>query len=172
MYNKLLVISSSIEYQKLLYRPGYISVILDVHLYTKRSGIMASKTERVSARVPEDLVRRLEDVMDREGISSYSEVLRECIEEYIKLKTPTFSAEKILVDIGEDILSDIDNLVDIGRVAKREEAFAHAIKTWTEAEVEKYLVKRDRYSKAVSDAKTKILAQRGQKNLNSFYERP
>ena len=133
---------------------------------------MASKTSRVSARVPEDLVRRLEDVMDREGISSYSEVLRECIEEYINLKTPTFSSEKILIAIGEDILSDIDNLVDIGRVATREEAFAHAIKLWTEAEVDKYLVKREKYSKAISDTKSKILAQRGQKNLNSFYERP
>jgi hypothetical protein len=110
--------------------------------------------------------------MDREGISSYSEVLRSCIEEYIRLKTTTFSSQKILIDVGEDLLSDIDNLVDIGRVATREEAFSHAIKVWTEAEVEKYLVKRDRYSKAVSDAKTKILAQRNQKDLSSFYERP
>jgi metal-responsive CopG/Arc/MetJ family transcriptional regulator len=133
---------------------------------------MAQKTSRVSARVPEDLVRRLEDVMDREGISSYSVVLRECIEEYIKLKTVTYSTEKILIDIGEDILSDIDNLVDIGRVAKREEAFRFAIKVWTEAEVEKYLVKRDKYSKAISETKSKILAQRSQKDLSSFYERP
>ncbi len=133
---------------------------------------MASKTSRVSARVPEDLIRRLEDVMDREGIASISLVLRECIEEYIKLKTTPFSTEKILVDIGADILSDIDNLVDIGRVAGRNEAFRHAIKTWTEAEVEKYLVKREKYSKTISETKSKILDQRSQKRINSYYERP
>jgi metal-responsive CopG/Arc/MetJ family transcriptional regulator len=135
-------------------------------------GIMASKTSRVSARVPEDLIRRLEDVMDREGIASISMVLRECIEEYIKLKTTCFSTEKILIDIGEDILSDIDNLVDIGRVSGRGEAFRHAIKSWTEAEVERYLIKRDKYSRTISETKSKILTQRSQKSISSFYERP
>jgi metal-responsive CopG/Arc/MetJ family transcriptional regulator len=133
---------------------------------------MASKTSRVSARVPEDLVRKLEDVMDREDISSISIVLRECIREYIKLKTTQFSTEKILVDIGEDILSDIDNLVDIGRVSGREEAFRFAIKTWTESEVEKYLIKREKYSRSITETKSKILAQRSQKSISSFYERP
>jgi metal-responsive CopG/Arc/MetJ family transcriptional regulator len=133
---------------------------------------MASKTSRVSARVPEDLVRKLEDVMDREGITSISLCLRECIVEYIKLKTTSFSTDKIIIDIGEDILSDIDNLVDIGRISGRNEAFHHAIKTWTEAEVERYLLKRERYFKTISDTKTKILSERSQKQLNSFYERP
>jgi metal-responsive CopG/Arc/MetJ family transcriptional regulator len=135
-------------------------------------GIMVSKTARVSARVPEDLVRELEGIMDSEGISSISECLRDCIEEYIRLKTTQFSTKKILVDIGEDILEDIDNLVDIGRVSGREEAFRHAVKTWTESEVEKYLLKREKYYKTVAETKTKILTQRSQKNLNSFYERP
>jgi metal-responsive CopG/Arc/MetJ family transcriptional regulator len=133
---------------------------------------MASKTSRVSARVPEDIIRKLEDVMDREGKTSISECLRDCIEEYIKLKTTSFSTDKIVIAIGEDILSDIDNLVDIGRISGREEAFHYAIKTWTEGEVERYLLKRERYSKIISEAKTKILSQRSQKQLNSFYERP
>jgi metal-responsive CopG/Arc/MetJ family transcriptional regulator len=133
---------------------------------------MVSKTSRVSARVPEDLVRKLEDVMDREGISSISICLRECIKEYIQLKTTSFSTDKIVIDIGEDILSDIDNLVDIGRISGRNEAIHHAIKTWTEAEVERYLIKREKYFKTISETKTKILTQRSQKQLNSFYERP
>jgi hypothetical protein len=78
---------------------------------------MAQKTERVSARVPERLVRDLESIMDKEGLDSISECLRECIEEYIKLKSTLTSTENIIVDIGMDILSDIDNLVDIGRVS-------------------------------------------------------
>jgi metal-responsive CopG/Arc/MetJ family transcriptional regulator len=135
-------------------------------------GIMVSKTARVSARVPEDLVRKLEGIMDSEGILSISECLRECIEEYIKLKTKPFSTEKILIDVGFDILADVDNLVDIGRVSGRGEAFRHAIKDWTESEVEKYILKRAKYDKTVSDTKTRILDLRSQKNINSYYERP
>ena len=149
-----------------------MSLIISVQLYAIRMVYMASKTSRVSARVPEDLVRKLEDVMDREGIASISLCLRECIKEYINLKTTSFSTDKIILAVGEDILSDIDNLVDIGRISGREEAFHYAIKTWTEAEVERYLLKRERYFKTISDTKTKILSGRSQKQLNSFYERP
>lgn len=149
-----------------------MSLVIGVQLYAIKMINMATKTSRVSARVPEDLVRKLEDVMDREGITSISICLRECIIEYIKLKTTSFSTDNIIIEIGEDILSDIDNLVDIGRVSGRNEAIHHAIKTWTEAEVERYLLKRERYFKAISETKTKILSERTQKQLNSFYERP
>ncbi len=133
---------------------------------------MVSKTARVSARVPEELVRTLEGIMDQEGISSISECLRECIEEYIKLKASRISTENILIDIGEDILSDIDNLVDIGRVSKREEAFKYAIKSWTESQVEKYILKREKFSKNVAQTKAQILESHGQRKLNSYFSSP
>jgi metal-responsive CopG/Arc/MetJ family transcriptional regulator len=141
-------------------------------MYTIRMDVMASKTSRVSARVPEELVRRLEDVMDRKGIASMSECLRECIEEYIKLKTTLTSSQNIVIDIGEDILSDIDNLVDIGRVSSREEAFKYAIKSWTELQVEKYLLSREKYFKAIGETKTQILESRVQRKINSFHDSP
>lgn len=141
-------------------------------MYTNRMDVMASKTSRVSARVPEELVRKLEDIMDREGIDSVSKCIRECIEEYIKLKTTPISSQKIVFDIGEDILSDIDNLVDIGRVSNREEAFKYAIKTWTESHVDKYLLKRERYFKSVGETKTQILESRIQKKINSYHDSP
>ncbi|UCG68891.1 MAG: ribbon-helix-helix protein, CopG family [Thermoplasmata archaeon] len=133
---------------------------------------MAQNKARVSARVPEELVRKLEGIMDKEGIVSISECVRDCIEEYIKLKTGYISTENVVVDIGEDILSDIDNLVDIGRISGREEAFKHAIKTWTESQVEKYLLGRDKYYKQVAQTKTRILEDRGQRKINSYYKRP
>ncbi len=141
-------------------------------MYTNRAVIMASKTARVSARVPEDLVRKLEGIMDKEGIASISECLRDCIEEYIRLKTTRLSTEKIVIEIGEDILSDIDNLVDIGRVSGREEAFKNAIKSWAESEVEKYILKREDYLKSVAQTKIKILETRSQKYLSSEYKSP
>jgi metal-responsive CopG/Arc/MetJ family transcriptional regulator len=133
---------------------------------------MASKIARISARVPEELIRELEDIMDREGISSISQCLRECVEEYVKLKTSLISSENIVIDIGEDILSDIDNLVDIGRVSGREEAFRYAIKSWTESQVERYLIARDKYSRTVAQTKTRILESRGQKKINSYVGTP
>ena len=133
---------------------------------------MASKTSRVSARVPEELVRKLEGIMDTEGISSVSECLRECIEEFIKLKTTSLSTQNIVVDIGEDILSDIDNLVDIGRVSNREEAFKHAIKSWTESQFERYILKRENFFKSTAETKTRILEVKSQKHLISDHNKP
>jgi len=133
---------------------------------------MVSKTARVSARVPEELVRRLEGFMDNEGIESISEFLRDCIEEYIKLKTTCLSTQNIIVDIGEDILSDIDNLVDIGRISSREEAFKHAIKSWTESQVDRYILGREKYFKTVAETKSKILESRGQRKIHSYFETP
>ena len=134
--------------------------------------VMASKTARVSARVPEELVRRLEGIMDKEGIGSISECVRECIEEFIKLKTTRISTEKIIIDIGGDILSDIDNLVDIGRVSSREEAFRHALKSWTESQVEMYILNREGYFKTIAKTKTRILEGKSQKRFSSDYESP
>jgi metal-responsive CopG/Arc/MetJ family transcriptional regulator len=133
---------------------------------------MAQKTERVSARVPERLVRDLEGIMEKEGIDSISECLRECIEEYIKLKSTPISIENILVDVGVDILSDIDNLVDIGRVSGRSEAFHTAIKSWTEQQVDKYLLGRAEYSKVVGETKSQIINAREEKKNHSQLNSP
>lgn len=133
---------------------------------------MASKTARVTARVPEELVRRLEGIMEKEGIGSISECLRECIEEYINLKTKSLSTQNIIIDIGEDILSDIDNLVDIGRVSGRKEAFHHAIKSWTESQVERYIIQRKEYFETIAETKERILDEMRKKDLSSDYEAP
>jgi metal-responsive CopG/Arc/MetJ family transcriptional regulator len=133
---------------------------------------MAQKTERVSARVPEKLVRDLEGIMEKEGIDSISECLRECIEEYIKLKSTPISIENILVDVGVDILFDIDNLVDIGRVSDRSEAFHTAIKSWTEHQVDKYLLGRLEYLNLVSETKSQIINAREEKKNHSQLKSP
>jgi metal-responsive CopG/Arc/MetJ family transcriptional regulator len=133
---------------------------------------MAQKTERVSARVPEQLVRDLEGIMEKEGIDSISECLRECIEEYVKLKSTPISIENILVDVGVDILSDIDNLVDIGRVSDRSEAFHSAIKSWTELQVDKYLLGRTEYLKLVRETKSQIINAREEKRNHSHLKSP
>ena len=133
---------------------------------------MAQKTARVTARVPEDLLRHLEHIMDIENIDSLSEGLRICIEEFINLKTTHESSDKIMVDIGKAILEDIDLLVHLGRVSSREEAFKFAIKTWTEEHFEKYVTKAAKLEKAASETQSRILERRGQKLLSSYYQKP
>jgi Arc/MetJ-type ribon-helix-helix transcriptional regulator len=119
-----------------------------------------AKNSRVSARVPEKLVRELENIIEREGYGSMSICLRDCIEEFIKLKTSYHSTEKLLVTLGKDVLSDIDNLVDIGRVSDREEAFKHAVKDWAEMQMDKYLLQREMLMKKIDDNKSKLLESR------------
>ncbi len=133
---------------------------------------MAQKTARVTARVPEDLLRHLEHIMDIEGIHSLSEGLRICIEEFINLKTTLESSDKIAIDIGKAVLEDIDFLVQLGRVSSREEAFRYAIKTWTEEHFEKYVTKGAKLEKAARDTMDRILERRGQKLLTSYYQKP
>ncbi len=133
---------------------------------------MAQKTERVSARVPERLVRDLEGIMEKKGIHSVSVCLRECLEEYIKSNSTPISNENILIDIGVDILSDIDNLVDIGRVSGRSEAFHSAIKSWTEQQVDKYLLGRVDYSNLVRETKSQIINAREEKKNHSHLKSP
>jgi hypothetical protein len=82
------------------------------------------------------------------------------------------STENIIVDIGMDILSDIDNLVDIGRVSSRKEAFHTAIKSWTELQVDKFLLGRTEYSKLVGEAKSQILNAREEKINHSQLKSP
>jgi len=133
---------------------------------------MAQKTARVTARLPEELLRHLEHIMDKKGIGSISEGLRICIEEYIRLKTSPESSEKIAIDIGKAILEDIDLLVLMGRVSSREEAFRYAIKTWTEDHYEKYVTGAAQLEKAAQETQERTLERRGQKLLSSFYQKP
>ncbi len=133
---------------------------------------MVQKTARVTARLPEDLLRHLEHIMDIEGIDSISEGLRLCIEEYITLKTSLESSEKIAIDIGKAILEDIDFLVHLGRVSSREEAFRHAVKTWTEEHFQKYVTKAAEIEKAAQETQDRTLERRGQKLLSSYYQKP
>ena len=133
---------------------------------------MTQKTARVTARVPEDLLRHLEHIMDIQGIDSLSEGLRVCIEDFIRLRTTPESSDKIMIDIGKAILEDIDFLVQLGRVSSREEAFRYAIKTWTEEHFEKYVTKGAKLEKAARDTMDRILERRGQKLLTSYYQKP
>ncbi len=130
------------------------------------------KTSRVSARVPEKFVRELETIIENEGFSSMSTCLRACIEEFIKLKKYHHSSEKLLIALGKDIISDIDNLVDIGRVTDREEAIKHAVKDWTEIQVEKYLLDRELYSEKIGQNKTKLLESRAKMSTEMRHKTP
>ena len=60
-------------------------------------------------------------------------------------------------DIGCAVLSDIDNLVDIGRVSGRKEAFHHAIKSWTESQIERYIIQRKKYFESIERQKKEKL---------------
>jgi metal-responsive CopG/Arc/MetJ family transcriptional regulator len=133
---------------------------------------MAQKTERVSARVPESLVRDLEGIMEKKGIGSMSQCLRECLDEYIRLNSMPLSSENVIIDVGVDILSDIDNLVDIGRVSGRSEAFHAAIKSWTEQQVDKYLLGRKEFSTLVGESKSQVINAREEKKNHSHYNLP
>ena len=133
---------------------------------------MAQKTARVTARVPEELLRHLEHIMDREDIDSLSKGLRICIEEYIRLKTSPESSDKVSIDIGRAILEDIDLLVSLGRVSSREEAIRHAIKTWTEDHYAKYVTESAKREKAARDTQERTLERRGQILLSSYYQKP
>jgi Arc/MetJ-type ribon-helix-helix transcriptional regulator len=133
---------------------------------------MAQKTARVTARVPEELVRRLENVMELENIDSVSQCLRACIEAYLDLKTTLPSTQKISLELGEDILDDINHLVDIGRINNLEDACRSAIINWTEEQVNRYILNRDRYDRLIIRTKERILEDRAQRKLISYYKSP
>ncbi len=83
----------------------------------------------VGARIPDELKVKIEDICEREG-KSVSSLLRELIEEYVKMRDEEWSKKRVCVSLPKMLVSQMHMFVDNGYVSSLEQIIEESVRLW------------------------------------------
>ncbi len=105
----------------------------------KRKNI--SHTERVTTRITMDQTEALEEIVQKEGLGSKSDAIREAIDEYIEGRSDPRGTQTVSTKVPKKVLEELDKLVEDGTIMDREEGVRIALRHFVMADAD-YFVNR------------------------------
>jgi len=112
---------------------------------------MPPKPARLNLRVPEDLVDMLDEIRERKGLKSISDVVREALDNYADNEFDSWNSGKVNVRIPKVALEDLEGLVMAGDATDIQQAINFALRDWIEERKQYLLEGRDALKKKVGE---------------------
>ena len=125
---------------------------------------MPSKSSRLNMRVSDETVRILEEIMERRGLGSISDVMRDALERYIDDEGDAWNSGILKVKIPKVMLEDLEDLVMAGDAADVQQAMNFALREYIEARKQYLLEGRDALRKKVSEVLSDRVAKEKMKS--------
>ncbi|MEM2839403.1 MAG: ribbon-helix-helix domain-containing protein [Thermoplasmata archaeon] len=120
---------------------------------------MSSKTSRLNLRVSDETVRILEEIMERKGLGSISDVIRDALDRYVDDEGDSWNSGIVKVKIPKTMLEDLENLVMAGDATDVQQAMNFALRDWIEERKQYLLEGRDALRKKVSEVLSERVAK-------------
>ncbi|MDG6221505.1 MAG: ribbon-helix-helix domain-containing protein [Candidatus Thermoplasmatota archaeon] len=103
-----------------------------------RSLVMAD-TERITIRLPEEIVAQLQQLVDAGKYSNKSDAIREAITKFLNVEIKLPNVEKLTLDIPKGNLAKLQELVNAGDSVSVDDAVRDAIKEYTRLRIQKMM---------------------------------
>lgn len=113
---------------------------------------MTTKTSRLNVRLPEEDLRELEAIRERNGMQSISDVVREAITAYLSDEAATWNSEKVTSLIPSALMEDVEMFVASGDATDVSQAITLALTGWVEEKKRYYLEGREAVRQKVASA--------------------
>lgn len=113
---------------------------------------MTTKTTRINVRLPEEDLRELEAIRERNGLASVSDVFREAVQAYLRDEATTWNSDKINVIVPSALAEDVDMFIASGDATDMSQAVTLALAGWVEDRKRYYLEGRDLLRQKVQEA--------------------
>lgn len=125
---------------------------------------MSSKSARLNMRVSDETVRILEEIMERRGLGSISNVMREALERYIDDEGDAWNSGIVKVKIPKMMLEDLEDLIMAGDATDIQQAVNFALREYIETRKQYLLLGRDALRKKVSEVLSERVAKEKMKS--------
>jgi metal-responsive CopG/Arc/MetJ family transcriptional regulator len=91
---------------------------------------MADPSERVTVRIPAELLERLKSVQAARGIATVSDAIREGLERYVEMNLPPPNIRKVVVDLSRRDNQELEALVREGGSVSVDDAVRAAVREY------------------------------------------
>ncbi len=113
---------------------------------------MTTKTARINVRLPEEDLRELEAIRERNGLTSVSDVFREAVQSYLQEEAGTWNSDKISALVPSALMEDVEMFIASGDATDISQAITLALAGWVEERKRYYLEGKDLLRQKVSEA--------------------
>jgi Arc/MetJ-type ribon-helix-helix transcriptional regulator len=97
---------------------------------------MTDTSERVTVRIPQDLVDGLKKIQENLGHPTVSDTIRAALEEYIQVQLPTTRARKTVVSLPHHDYLQLKELADEGVNVDMDDAIRAAVREYVRNKLE------------------------------------
>jgi metal-responsive CopG/Arc/MetJ family transcriptional regulator len=91
---------------------------------------MVDTSERVTVRIPQDLLEKLKVIQERQGTPTISDTIREGLEQYIAMHLPPPNIRKVVVDLSRQDSSQLEEFVHEGNSVSVDDAVRSAVREY------------------------------------------
>ncbi len=113
---------------------------------------MTTKTARINVRLPEEDLRELEAIRERNGQTSVSDVFRDAVQTYLRDEAGTWNSDRISALVPSALMEDVEMFVASGDATDISQAVTLALAGWVEERKRYYLEGKDLLRQKVSEA--------------------
>lgn len=97
---------------------------------------MVDTSERVTVRIPQDLLEKLKRIQQAHGTPTISDTIREGLERFIEMNLPPPNIRKVVVDLPRQDNHQLEELVRDGTSVSVDDAVRSAVREYIRARLE------------------------------------
>ncbi len=91
---------------------------------------MVDTSERVTVRIPEELLEKLKRIQDGKGTATISDTIREGLEQYVALHLPPHHIRKVVVELSRQDNNRLEEFVRDGNSVSVDDAVRSAVREY------------------------------------------
>jgi Arc/MetJ-type ribon-helix-helix transcriptional regulator len=96
----------------------------------KSSDIMTEESDRVTVRIPQELLSKLKQIQEMEGHPTISDTIRESLIKYVEIKMAPPNIRKVVVDLSRQDNTRLEELVQGGGSVSVDDAIRSAVREY------------------------------------------
>jgi Arc/MetJ-type ribon-helix-helix transcriptional regulator len=97
---------------------------------------MVDTSERVTVRIPQELLEKLKRIQELKGTSTISDTIREGLEQFIELSLPPQHIRKVVVELSRQDNSRLEEFVRDGNSVSVDDAVRSAVREYIRSRID------------------------------------
>ena len=97
---------------------------------------MVDTSERVTVRIPEELLEKLKRIQEARGTGTISDTIREGLEQYVELHLPPHHIRKVVVELSRRDNSRLEEFVREGNSVSVDDAVRSAVREYIRSRID------------------------------------
>ena len=97
---------------------------------------MVDTSERVTVRIPQDLLEKLKAIQQSKEVATISDTIREGLEKYVEMNLPPPNIRKVVVDLSRQDNRQLEEFVREGNSVSVDDAVRSAVREFIRSRVD------------------------------------